>query len=996
MMRRSLLAMASAGVVLAFALMGSQPKSKLLALDWASRATKEKAPAAVLIEMGLNDRQPTSWSGQATVQGARVVRREGYRFRDDDRLVDPDGWKASSYRPVRPVRRRPGARPVPGPLRPGTVAAAAARPASVGVVLQLTDVQPDATLTIEAGRDNPKTTIPLADVLAGQTKKLWDGAAAVRRVSSATAVAAGPTEDDFPAAAYGPDGTLWLAYISYALKDPNRQTTFTEIPEEPKTFEAYHKPEFSDQLLVKTYRDGRWSKALPLTGAHEDLVRCAVAVEGNGTAWVVYSAQRQGKCCLYARSIQGKGDTLTLGADQQLTFTRGPALTPALCTAQDGRVLLAYQSWNAGGPSQIALWTCHAGKWSPGPAPAPGGEGENCWHPAVAASADGKMAVAYDVYKDGDYDVHVALIDNGRVTDMPVADSRQFEARPSLAYDPQGRLWIAYEEGPEKWGKNYGALETDRGNPLYSVRSVRVACVVDGKLLKPTAELPTSLARENVQMNFQTVRYAYPRLGLDDKGRLWLTYRHKLPTPFGVMPGTNWVTFARRLDGDHWTEPIEISRSDGLLDSRPVLLPHSGGGLLVVTNTDGRYTTPDHLANRIYAGVVNLPGESAEPVLVAKDTGKRPSKEYADERAAVEQIRHYRVDTGNKKYRLLRGEFHRHTEISFDGGADGSLEDMFRYAIDAADLDWIGNTDHDNGAGREYSWWLTQKLTDAYHGAGALMPMFSYERSLPYPHGHRNVIFAKRGMMTLPRLAEAEPNRQVAGFHANDSKMLYRYLKELGGVCASHTSATVMGTDWRDNDPDVEPVVEIYQGDRNSYEKEGAPRAGYEEGSGKRPVNIGGWYPKGYINLAFDKGYRLGFQSSSDHISTHISYCVVLAETPGREQILEALRKRRCYAATDDIVLDVRSGGRLMGEAFKTESAPALDLVVLGTKPLSRVEVLKDSEVVATFKPGKAEYRGRRWLDPNPSRGVHYYYVRVQQEDGELAWSSPMWIDFAP
>jgi hypothetical protein len=50
---------------------------------------------------------------------------------------------------------------------------------------------------------------------------------------------------------------------------------------------------------------------------------------------------------------------------------------------------------------------------------------------------------------------------------------------------------------------------------------------------------------------------------------------------------------------------------------------------------------------------------------------------------------------------------------------------------------------------------------------------------------------------------------------------------------------------------------------------------------------------------------------------------------------------------------------------------------------------------VATFKPGKAEYRGR-WLDPQPSRGVHYYYVRVQQEDGELAWSSPMWIDFAP
>ena len=83
-----------------------------------------------------------------------------------------------------------------------------------------------------------------------------------------------------------------------------------------------------------------------------------------------------------------------------------------------------------------------------------------------------------------------------------------------------------------------------------------------------------------------------------------------------------------------------------------------------------------------------------------------------------------------------------------------------------------------------------------------------------------------------------------------------------------------------------------------------------------------------------------------------------------------------------------------MGEAFKVDAAPSLDIVVLGAKPLARVEVLKDSEVVATFQPGKADYRGR-WTDPQPSQGVHYYYVRVQQEDTELAWSSPMWIDFA-
>ena len=28
-----------------------------------------------------------------------------------------------------------------------------------------------------------------------------------------------------------------------------------------------------------------------------------------------------------------------------------------------------------------------------------------------------------------------------------------------------------------------------------------------------------------------------------------------------------------------------------------------------------------------------------------------------------------------------------------------------------ASMDWIGSGDHDNGGGREYSWWFTQKTT---------------------------------------------------------------------------------------------------------------------------------------------------------------------------------------------------------------------------------------------------------------------------------------------
>jgi hypothetical protein len=245
-------------------------------------------------------------------------------------------------------------------------------------------------------------------------------------------------------------------------------------------------------------------------------------------------------------------------------------------------------------------------------------------------------------------------------------------------------------------------------------------------------------------------------------------------------------------------------------------------------------------------------------------------------------------------------------------------------------------------------------------------------------------MFAQRGIRTLPRLTEK------GRVSEEDTKMFYRYLKQFGGICASHTSATGMGTDWRDNDPVAEPIVEIYQGDRNSYEYAGAPRSGDEKS------NLGGWKPKGFIDLALKQGVKLGFQASSDHWSTHISYCVAMAEENSREGILNALKQRHCYGATDNIILDVTSldGKQTMGDSFVTRQPPQLAIYVRGTGPLDRVDILRDSQVVQTIAGQGAELK-TNWTDPEPlARGEHYYYVRVLQQNNEIAWGSPLWIRF--
>jgi len=333
--------------------------------------------------------------------------------------------------------------------------------------------------------------------------------------------------------------------------------------------------------------------------------------------------------------------------------------------------------------------------------------------------------------------------------------------------------------------------------------------------------------------------------------------------------------------------------------------------------------------------------------------------------------------------RLMRGDFHRHTEISFDGRGDGPLIDAYRYYIDAASLDWAGCCDHDNGEAREYTWWLTQKFTDAYLLGPKYVPMFYYERSVSYPEGHRNVIFAQRGVRTLPRLPVTSPSSPAAP--APDTTMLYAYLRFFGGMSAPHTSATDQGTDWRNNDPQVESFVEIYQGDRQDYEMPGAPRSNTSADS------ISGYEAAGYVSNALGKGYQLGFEASSDHISTHISYTNIWVTAPTRAGILDAMKKRRMYGSTDNIVADFRSGSHFMGEAFSAAGAPVFTVRLWGTNPFQSVVVVKDNNIVYSTSGDRAV--AFSWQDQTAVKGkTSYYYVRGVQSDGQIVWVSPMWV----
>jgi hypothetical protein len=672
-------------------------------------------------------------------------------------------------------------------------------------------------------------------------------------------------------------------------------------------------------------------------------------------------------------------------------------------------------------------------------------QSQNSWTPAIASSKDGRVTVAWDTYEKGDYDVWMRefVSATGEMRDArPVAQSPMYEARPSIAYDAENRLWVCWEQSGPTWGKDWGAYEKETGIALYRDRQIGMRILEDGKWKSPASPvglaLPGAVARrgpknlpartpeaperskgEEAETDPSTNAYNnLGRIACDRDGRVWLLARSRQGS-FHTPLGTVWMNYATYYDGSNWVGPILIPHSDNLLYNTPAVAAHPKGGIVVAHSSDHRQSKHiqrrgngsnasldsdrDPFDNDLFLSRLEMPQAAVpttlRPSKAASDLSQSPAPtaETVQEREEVQRARAYRMDYNGTPLQIIRGEFHRHTEISGDGGNDGPLEDMWRYALDVAAMDWLGNGDHDNGGGREYPWWLTQKTTDAFRIAGKFEPPFTYERSVVYPEGHRNVVFAQRGVRTLPRLPISkrdEPNP------APDTQMLYKYLRKFHGVCASHTSATNMGTDWRDSDPEVEPMVEIYQGARQNYERPGAPRCPTADDA------IGGWEPLGFVNLAFKKGIRFSFQSSSDHGSTHISYAMVLAENNSREALLKAMRQRHTYAATDNIVAEYTSkaGGKsyMMGDSFSTTEAPELHLHLIGTAPFAKVVLVKDDEEIQTWEPGKADVQ-ITWKDPSPVAGkTSYYYFRGEQSkqpkesDGELVWASPMWITFEP
>ncbi len=902
---------------------------------------------------------PERWLGALKAEDARIDHVGGWLFSDRDQ-VGLNTFELHTRHRVRPQTVRKG------------------------LVLRGT-AEPEAQITVTT--DHGNFSFVISDLGLEDELEFVDGHVRVSGMTGVEMLTDNSRYDDYPSVAVSGNNVAWLVWQSYSGG--------------------------RDQVRIRKF-DETWRTFSQVPGVSGDVWRPQVALDRDKNPWVVWSQQRNGNFDLFARALDKASSRWSPLV--RLSSHPNPDIDHHLVADSRGWLWVAWQGFRDDN-SEIFLRYYDGNGWSQQiqvtdhPA--------NDWEPKLAVDSDGTAIVVWDSYRNGDYDVFLRKFSTGELGPVQtVAGTPMSETHASVAVDLDDRVWVAWDEGPANWGKDSGPTidpqwiargrelwtswidePSTPGARLYETRKINLVVFDGERRMTPRADVRAALEVAGVP------DHDFPQVHVDPHtGRVALLFHRwnyvRWTDSLGFRP-TYWEHAVVFFEGDHWSPVHTMPESWGRISARSDAAFADDGSLRIVWPTDGRMERRP--VRRVTANILaaHLPPKrravslNLEPASPPAPTRVDPV--HPREASEIAAIRSHRTKIRGSEHQIVRGDLHRHTEFSWDssgGMVDGSVFDYYRYMLDAAGMDFGAVTDHNAGGDDEYWWWLIEKSSDLFHVRRAFSTFYGYERSVEYPNGHRNVLHTRRGVPVVSFFTQASfdrPRPLVAANRGtvteNDTKLLYEALRRTGGISIPHTPGSIMGTNWQDNEPDVEPVVEVFQGDRVSYEHPGAPRA--PRSADDRP--IGGYREDGFLWSAYRKGYRLGMIASSDHWSTHISYAMVYAEAPTRHHIFEAIKKRRTYGATDNIILECRMGEHFMGESFVTGSIPPLDIKVVGTSAIESVEVIRNEEVVYAAIPHQQEV-SLAYADNDPPVGGGYYYVRVVQDDREMAWGSPIWV----
>jgi len=336
------------------------------------------------------------------------------------------------------------------------------------------------------------------------------------------------------------------------------------------------------------------------------------------------------------------------------------------------------------------------------------------------------------------------------------------------------------------------------------------------------------------------------------------------------------------------------------------------------------------------------------------------------------------------------GSIHYHTNLSVDGDRDPAAS--YAYARDVLNFDVVAMADH---APPGHYWEEVLAVNEQFNEAGRFVTLPAWESSTSY--GHANLYMRTPDVDAGPWFWD--PDRNPSEMTWDDDVVVVPHHTNCGQVFAYGDHRRLLsesGVYWGKYDWSVPNervrLVEIVQG-RGSFEAD-QPDDYWGIKLGKQRASV---------RDALRMGFRIGFVSGTDNHEGHpgqiqgsyVDLTCFRATELTREAVWQAMNQRRTYATSGaPIIADFAVCGLASGsEGPYSGGGVTFSATLHGTAPIERVEIISNDGTVWQSEPQELDVEIADVALPEPSGAWAYYYLRLRQSDGHIAWLSPVWLD---
>ena len=328
------------------------------------------------------------------------------------------------------------------------------------------------------------------------------------------------------------------------------------------------------------------------------------------------------------------------------------------------------------------------------------------------------------------------------------------------------------------------------------------------------------------------------------------------------------------------------------------------------------------------------------------------------------------------------GQLHSHTNIS-DGR--GSIEDAYKYAKEEAGVDFLAVTDHSNSldndkessmedGSKSPEWVNAHEVAKKYTDTNFL-GVYAYEMTWSNGTGHINT-FNTKGF----------ESRNKEEYKAADAlQTYYEKLKEFPVSLSQWNHPGNTFGDFNDfalYDPQIDSLITLI-----------------EVGNGEGAIRGSGYFPSyEYYVRALDKGWHVAPTNNQDNHkgkwgNANTARTVILANSLNEENLYDALRNMRTYSTEDEnlniiYTLNDEIMGSILSDKPKTVNIK-VDISDPDNEKIGKVSIISNGGKVVDSKVVNSS---ADIVEFDLPADHSYYFIRVDQEDKDIAVTAPVWI----